>query len=272
METEIIEHVNPSTLKIGENSRFRVERDLTELMESIKQNGILQPISARKEDKKIICGNRRLAAAIKLGYEKVPVRFIPNIDDKQLLILNLMENIQRKDISSIEIGKQADTLLKTTKFKMSMSELATVLGVKVSRIKTCLDAFKRMPEKFRSRVVHLDSSRDRRFGDLPEAIVFAILNYGRDYKKLSYNEINMLFETAAKNNLTVAEINLIGHLNLSGMPLHKAIKENDNYSISRCNFIVLKTELEAALKKEGVTTKSALFEKLVRRSYPNLIY
>ena len=110
--TEQIIFENPKDLVVGENSRFRAESNQSELMESIKQNGILQPIVARKEDKVVIMGNRRLAAATKLGLDFVPVRYMESIDDKTLLILNLTENIQRKDIEIKDVVANANSMLK----------------------------------------------------------------------------------------------------------------------------------------------------------------
>ena len=272
MIDKIISYVDPSSLKVGDNSRFRTDEDLSELMESIKQHGFVQPITARIEDKMVICGNRRLASVIKLGLDTIPVIFIPKIDDKTLLILNLLENMQRKDISSIEIGKRVDSMLKNTKFKMSLSELATSLGVSDNRIKVCLDTFKKLPPEWRTKVVHLDSSRKRKFGDLPENIVFAILNFNRSYKQLNGEELNLLLKETSNRKLTLSQIALIGLLVNSGMPLKIALKEINLYTIARLNFIVLKTELGSVQKKEGILGKQALFDHIIKKSYPNLVY
>lgn len=272
MKDKIISFVDPSSLKVGENSRFRTNEDLSELMESIKQHGILQPITARTEDKAVICGNRRLASAIKLGMDLVPVIFISDIDDKQLLILNLMENMQRKDISSVEIGRQCDLALKNSKFKISMSELATSIGVNESRIKVCLDVFRYLPEEFRKKVIHLNSARKRKFGDLPENIVFSILNWGRHHIKLNDKEINLLFKEVAERKLTINHVNLIGLLFDSGMPLKEALKQVHIYTIARLDFVVLKTELAVIQNKLGIFGKQAVFNEIIKKVYPHLIY
>lgn len=272
MNKEKIIFVDPSTLLKGPNSRWRVDENLSELMEAIKQEGIIQPICARSEDRKIICGNRRMAAATKLGLNLVPVRFIPNVSDKHLLIMNLQENMQRKDISSIEIGRQADEMLKNAKFKISLSELAVSLGVSDNRIKICLDAFKRLPEIYRKNVVHLDSARKRKFGDLPESIVKAILYWGRCYKSIDGHEMDLLLRESIDKKLTLSQIALIGKLFTGGMPLKMALKEVNLYTIARVNFVLLKTELSSVQKKEQTDGKQALFNKILRRVYPNLLY
>ena len=271
MEDKIIWE-NPNNLKIGENSRFRADSNLAELMESIKQNGILQPIVARKEDKQIIMGYRRWASAIKLGFEKVPVRYMEGIDDKTLLILNLTENIQRKDISSIEIGRICDIMVKNAKFKISISELAIAVGVPMNRIKTCVDAFKHLPAEFRDKVVHMEVGMGRKIGELPENIVFAILNFNRVYKKISADETKLLLKKASENLLSISQIALLGRLFSAGMPFKKAIKEIDIYTVMRIDLIAMKTELASVMKKEGISGKNALIIKIVKDRYPNLLY
>jgi len=268
-----IEFVNPKDLVFRENVRWRADSNLSELMESIKQNGIQSPVKVREEDNTIVYGHRRVASAIKLQLEKIPVIFEKGIDDKKANLLNLLENMQRKDVTSMEIGRQCDTMLKNREFKLSISELATTLGVSEGRIKICLEAFKRLPEKYRDKVVHLDSSMKRKFGDLPENVVFAILQLSRTCsRKISSKEFDFLFKKTGEEKLTVSHINLIGLLVNSGMPLQRAIKELDLYDIARLNFILLRTELASVQKKEQVYGKRELFNTIIKKSYPNLVY
>ena len=268
-----IELINPNELEFRENVRWRADSNLSELMESIKQHGIQAPIKAREEDKSIVYGHRRVAAAIKLQLDKIPVIFESGIDDRTANILNLLENMQRKDVTSMEIGRQCDSMLKNKKFNISLAELATTLGVSDKRVKICLEAFKRLPEKYRDKVVHLDNSRKRKFGDLPENVVFAILSLCRHSKeKYGSKELDLLLKEAGDNKLTVAHINLIGLLADSGMPVKKAIKELDLYEIARLNFILLRTEMASVKKKEGIFGKRELFNHIIKKEYPNLVY
>lgn len=267
--------MNPKELRFRENVRWRADSDLSELMESIKQHGIQSPIKAREEDNTIIYGHRRVAAAIKLQLDRIPVILEKGVSDKEANVLNLLENMQRKDVTSIEIGRQCDLLLKEKQFKMSLSELAVSLGISSTRVKTCLDAFKRLPEKYRKSVVHLTNPKNRKYGDLPENLVFAILNFGRKgggYMKLSEKQMDLLFKKTSEEKLTINHINLIQLMVNSGMSMSQAIKEVDLYTIARLNFVVLKTELASIQRKENISTKQGLFNKLVRDAYPNLIF
>jgi len=270
MEEIIFE--NTDKLVIGENSRWRANSNLEELMEGIKQVGILQPIVARKEDKVVICGNRRLAAAIKLGLENVPVRFLSNIDDKKLLILNLQENMQRKDITSLEIGKLCDSMLKNSKFKLSLGELAVSLGISEHRVKVCLETFRRLPPDFRKNVVHITTTGQRKTGDLPENVVFAILNFNRTYRRLNEKQIILFLKEAADKKLTTSQIRLIGILYTRGMELKDCLKQVENYKIIRLDLIALKTELGDVSHKEKIKAQNELFKKIVSYKYPNLLF
>ena len=79
---------------------------LTELTDSIKQVGLLEPIIVRqvKQDWfEIVVGERRFRAAQKAGLKKIPV-VIRDYSDAEVVEVNLVENIQREDLSDVEKG------------------------------------------------------------------------------------------------------------------------------------------------------------------------
>jgi len=79
------------------------EEAIAELVESIRQKGILQPLLVRPVDGgfELIAGERRLRAAQRLGLEEIPVS-IRRADDREALELALIENIQRENLNPIE--------------------------------------------------------------------------------------------------------------------------------------------------------------------------
>jgi len=82
------------------------EESLEELVVSIKELGIIQPLTVRKvsDDKyQLITGERRLRAATKAGLKKVPA-YIREAEDENMLELALVENIQREDLDAIEVA------------------------------------------------------------------------------------------------------------------------------------------------------------------------
>lgn len=101
---------------------------LQELAQSIKENGILQPIVARRrKDGKleIVAGERRWRAAQLAGQHEVPV-ILKNYDDKQALELAIVENIQREDLNPIEEAEGYSRLI--SEFKLSQQQVAEKVG------------------------------------------------------------------------------------------------------------------------------------------------
>lgn len=89
------------------------EQELQELSDSIKQNGILQPLLVRKKGAKyeIVAGERRFQAAKLAGLIEVPV-VIKDIDDDEVFKLALIENLQRSDLSPLEEARGYKQLIK----------------------------------------------------------------------------------------------------------------------------------------------------------------
>ena len=91
------------------------ESELEELSESIRENGVLQPLLVRKNGSKyeIIAGERRYQASKIAGLEKVPV-IVRDVDDQKMLELALIENLQRSDLNPIEDAKGYKRLIKAS--------------------------------------------------------------------------------------------------------------------------------------------------------------
>jgi len=101
---------------------------LTELSESIKQHGIIQPITVRKLPTgyyQIIAGERRWRAARMAGLTEVPVNII-EADDKTAAELALVENLQRADLNPVEEARGYQRLIK--EFGLTQEEAAQAVG------------------------------------------------------------------------------------------------------------------------------------------------
>jgi hypothetical protein len=79
------------------------DADLAELADSLRAHGLVQPIvvRARGDRYQLIAGQRRLAAARRLGWTKVPVRVL-DVDDRQMSEIAIVENLQRRDLDALE--------------------------------------------------------------------------------------------------------------------------------------------------------------------------
>lgn len=115
------------------------EGSLLELSESIKKNGILQPIVVRSindsNSYEIIAGERRFRAAKMAGLQTVPV-IIKSLDDKQALEIALIENIQRENLTPIEEAEGYKRL--QAEFGYTQEQLGGVLGKSRSHIANML--------------------------------------------------------------------------------------------------------------------------------------
>ena len=103
------------------------EQKLMELAESIKQNGLIQPILVRQmgESYQLIAGERRLRAMQMAGKSSIPA-IIRHASEEQMIEWALIENIHRTDLNPIERAQAYDHYLKT--FKLNQEEVAARLG------------------------------------------------------------------------------------------------------------------------------------------------
>lgn len=103
------------------------EQELTELVDSIRANGIVQPIVVRQNGKiyQLIAGERRWRASKIAGFKKIPA-LVRDVTDEQMLELALVENIHRSDLNPIERAKAYHDYI--DKFKLTQAEAAEKLG------------------------------------------------------------------------------------------------------------------------------------------------
>lgn len=103
--------------------------ELGELQESLRASGLLQPITVRRRPGKdgfeLIAGERRLRAASKLNWKEIPA-IIKEIDDKTVLTLALIENLQRTDLNPIEEGEGYYRL--ANEFELTQLQIAETVG------------------------------------------------------------------------------------------------------------------------------------------------
>ncbi len=122
------------------------EQTLHELAESIKVQGIIQPITVRKlgyDKYQLISGERRLRAAKMVGLEKIPA-YIRIADDEQMLEMALIENIHRDDLNPIEIALSYQRLI--DEIGISPNDLAEKVGKNRSSVVNYLRLLKLPPE------------------------------------------------------------------------------------------------------------------------------
>jgi ParB family chromosome partitioning protein len=103
------------------------EPQFSELVSSLETSGLLQPVVVRKhlDGYQLIAGERRWRAAQKLGWKKIPA-VIKEADDRTLLTLALVENLQRDNLSAIEEATSYQRLL--DEFQLTQADVARLVG------------------------------------------------------------------------------------------------------------------------------------------------
>jgi ParB family chromosome partitioning protein len=119
---------------------FRSE-DLSELEASLRVSGLLQPITVRKlasDSYELVVGERRLRAATKIGWTDIPavVKESNELDDRALLTLALVENLQRADLNPLEEAQGYKRL--TDEFGLTQQQVADAVGKDRSTIANLL--------------------------------------------------------------------------------------------------------------------------------------
>ena len=110
------------------------EESIKELSTSIKQLGVIQPVTVRKikgNKYQLVSGERRLRASKLAGLKTIP-SYVRLADDKESLEMALVENIQRQDLDPIEIGLSYERLI--NEIKLTQDQLSERVGKKRSTI------------------------------------------------------------------------------------------------------------------------------------------
>lgn len=121
------------------------EEKLNELIISIKNIGLIQPITVKKISKnefQLISGERRLRAFRKLGIDKIP-SYLRKANDQESLEMALVENIHRQDLDAIEIAISYKRLIE--EIKLTQEELSDKIGKKRSTVSNYLRLLKLNP-------------------------------------------------------------------------------------------------------------------------------
>ncbi len=157
-----------------QGSKLYSAQEMKELAQSIKMNGILQPLTVRrvsKEEFELIAGERRLRAAAMCGSRKVPC-IILNCTDSQADQYSLIENLQRCDLNFFEEAEGIDRLMKT--YNLSKLDVSRRLGIKQTVIANKLNLLLltseekdiiqkyRLTERHAKALLRLDDSVTRR--------------------------------------------------------------------------------------------------------------
>ena len=208
-------------------TRFADEK-LDELAQSIRTNGIVQPILVRRRGARyqLIAGERRWRASQRAGIQKIPA-IVREVADERLLELALIENIQRQELNAIEEAKAYKNLIETIGLTQEM--VAERVGKNRTVITTCLRLLK-LPKDIqqlveedkisaghaRALLMSNDADLQRRLANKIIEMSLSVRETERAVKKLGRNDGQVTEKAADKPqkdaNLKAAETKLKRYL------------------------------------------------------------
>lgn len=196
--TDQVLHLDVESLEAGAfQPRRTFEEDaLIELVSSIREKGVLQPLLVRKHPQKdgmyeIVAGERRYRAAKIAGLKEVPV-IVKDFDDRTTLEVALIENLQRENLNPLEEAEGYKRLL--DEFQYTQEELSKVVGKSRSfvanqmRLLDLPDTLKKMVEARQLTVGHARALLNAKN---PEALAHQVITKGlnvRQTEKLAMTE------------------------------------------------------------------------------------
>jgi ParB family chromosome partitioning protein len=150
---------------------------ISELAESIKAQGLIQPIAVRPlpggKTFEIIAGERRFRASKKAGLTEIPV-VVHDVDDKAALAMALVENLQREDLNALEEARGIERLI--TEFQLTHEQASGVLGRSRSAITNLLRLLQSSPIMQRALTDGLiEAGHARAMLSLPESAQRALI-------------------------------------------------------------------------------------------------
>jgi len=258
LRNEKLENISSISVNLISTNPFQPrthfnEESLNELASSIKELGLIQPITIRKLDNKsfeLISGERRLRASKLIGLTEVPC-YIREINDQQSLEMALVENIQRLDLDPIEIALSYKRL--SEEIKLTQNELSERVGKKRSTITNYLRLLKLDP-------IIQTGIRDG----------FISMGHGRALINIDNIKSQIkIYEIILKKNLSVRNTeNLVKKLKLNAIQLKTIHKPKFTLTSTKDLQSFLETEVKVRVNNnngKGVLTISFESQKDLNR-------
>lgn len=253
----------------ADNSRLTYKKeDLSDLMSSIQQDGLIHPIvvapmSKKKGHFKLIAGNRRVEAFVKLGKRTIQAKIIKSVSKKDERIINIAENVQRKEPNEFSLGRYYSNLKKD--FNMTISEVAARVGVSVPSVKKSITIFEKIDPKFSKDVAHCKGGVNVKKGKIPGTVAEKIVNLSLRYPNVSKKDENKLLMKAKKDEISMDHLRQLMSLLNQNVPFTKAIKKLDKIKTIRIDFPVSLEEYKEF--KKTIAKKKSVNQEIIDRMY-----
>lgn len=211
------------------------DESLQELSESIKEHGVFTPILVRKSLKgyELVAGERRLRASKLANLTEIPAMVV-DFDDKAMMEISLLENIQRENLSPIEEANAYNSLL--NKLGYTQEQLAKRVSKSRTYITNNLRLLK-LPKEIQEYINQ---------GKLTYGHARALINIESEAKQIE------LAKRAIKECLTVRDIEKLAN---KQKPTNKQVNQKDKYLEEVRRIMEEKLQTKVDVKKNSITIK-----------------
>jgi ParB/RepB/Spo0J family partition protein len=248
-----------------ENSRgdYR-DADIEELMVSMRQHSMLQPIGVRpgpaKGEYEVVYGNRRVQAAKKLGWTKIDALVVGSSGTKEsdidFLIKNATENMQRKDPSFPEQGRLFQSLIRKG---LNSKEIAARIGVPITRVNAILEAYDEVPKWLKDKITLGDVGPKTTSDKISLKNTTAVLNATKS-QALPDGTRDKLFKLAMKPGVGANQIRQTANLVARGISFTEASKYIGSVKVVSVNFLMTEKAISVVERQTGKNIREAIHD------------
>ena len=251
----------------ADNSRSKIKSStLVDLMHSIKESGLLQPIGVVElEDGtyELVYGNRRYSACKKLGMKYIPCVIGDYDEEADVLIANLVENLHRDSVNDLDVGRYIDELISDA-HSMTLSEVAVRLSLSMAKLKQCLRLYKGVPKDFRQKVVTASKGSQLKAGKMSSGLADTIIQCCKK-SNLTAKQKDKLFDAAREDHITKEHIKVAVKLISAGAKVEKAIQKVDQVKVISVAIPILMEDWKEYVEVYGTATK--VYEAICKSLY-----
>ncbi len=259
-----MQNIAVSKIKVVNNcSRQRGESDVADLMLSIRQNGLINPVNVAPNGNgfHLLSGHRRLAAYKKLKLKEIPAIVRHDLSKVQKQANNIAENVIRNAPSLQEEGH---AYIELQKLGLSAGEIAANVGVKENRVVSCIDLWKSIPKGWRGRVI-TDGTRTKTKKGLVNYSTAHTIAQSRPRRA----QAEQLMQAAADGASKAQIIAMVTNIKRKRVPVKKAIAAASNVKSIKVE-LILKRRAVARLERDTGSSVQSLFRKALKKQFKSL--
>lgn len=254
-------------IKMNKNSRLVIKNEpLVDLMTSIKESGQLQDIGVYKNGAyyEAAWGARRLEAMRRLGRKTISCKVVPSgTTEEQVIIMNLVENIQRKDVSPHEQGRYFNTLKED--FKLTYTEIAARVGVSTATVAKYVQIYKELPQDL-VRDLTAQTRGISRQGKLTANLANEIIELSKR-TDISKPRLKKLYDLGRSGKISTENVKTVSRmLDNTNAPLSTLLDQVENFRPVTFNVVIDRKKAGALSKKEKKSFHVLVVEYLRKSS------